>query len=731
LMIIVLLLKSGCCSIMVNGEVVGDLSEASSFGDIALMYNSPRTATITATTHCTLWSLDRVFFRQAMVTSSSNQIVQLSQFLSKIKLFESLGVQSLSQLARSLTKQSYEDGTYIIRQGEIGEEFFVIFKGRVKVTSTGDDGEEKFLIGLSEGNVFGERAIIKKEPRAANVVAVGPVECYYLDSANFQLMLGQIVDKMNLMNEFRLLRSSPVLNSVSDHWLKKTMQSYSKQTMFEHQRLVCDSNGILAILDGRVETSNGTVYGPGAVIGDLANGAEASGAITVVSFEAVVAVLNRKQLQDNVGKSDTDGEENADVDNADDGIEGGIDTSRGQGDRETDNELVNSIVQAATADPSLDAEMRRTSMRRKATATARRESVKGLTVHSIGEVSILRTLGQGTFGTVYLCQHGAGSRLLAMKCLDKKAVVESSQHQYLVRELIALQNFHHVFIAEYYGLILTPSKVIFMLEYVPGGELWDMLYADSASSIGVSRGPFGGLSMLSAANFSAMVMLMLEHIHSHGYSYRDLKPENLLVATNGYLKLIDFGFAKPIPFYNRSKQVQYRTFTLCGTPEYMAPEVVLTQGHDKSADYWAFGVLIYELLCRHTPFEGRNQQRTFEKIVHSSKHLTFSAGFDPHCKSLIRRLLHHNPALRLGALQNGFDDIRSHAFFAMQNVDFEKLVTQEVEMERCPTVKDVQGQNFEHFDVDKEFYGPMETDYSSFFISLLSVENGDEFSTEL
>ncbi len=116
---------------------------------------------------------------------------------------------------------------------------------------------------------------------------------------------------------------------------------------------------------------------------------------------------------------------------------------------------------------------------------------------------------------------------------------------------------------------------------------------------------------------------------------------------------------------------------------------MLTQGHDRSADYWAFGVLVFELLCRHTPFEGRNQQRTFEKIVHSQKHLNFPPGFDPHCKSLIRRLLHPNAALRLGALQNGFDDIRSHAFFVMQNVDFDKLLTQEVAMECRPPLQEV------------------------------------------
>ena len=111
---------------------------------------------------------------------------------------------------------------------------------------------------------------------------------------------------------------------------------------------------------------------------------------------------------------------------------------------------------------------------------------------------------------------------------------------------------------------------------------------------------------------------------------------------------------------------------------------MLTQGHDKSADYWAFGILLYELLCGITPFEARSEQRTFEKIVHAQKYLSFYPGFDPHCKSLIRRLLHPNPALRIGALQGGIDDVKKHAFFVSQNLNFESLLNQEVEMPYIP-----------------------------------------------
>ena len=195
--------EEGTVEIEIGGNVVGTMDGGNSFGDLALMYNSPRAATIRARTECTLWVLEKHFFRQAMVTSSSNQAGNLAQFLGKLKLFESLSLESLSQLAKSLTLKTYEDRQYIITQGEIGEHFFVIFKGKVRITKTGDDGREIPLITLNEGNVFGERALIKKEPRAANVIADGSVECYSLGRDDFASMLGGIVEQMTELNNFR------------------------------------------------------------------------------------------------------------------------------------------------------------------------------------------------------------------------------------------------------------------------------------------------------------------------------------------------------------------------------------------------------------------------------------------------------------------------------------------------------------------------------------------------
>lgn len=153
---------------------------------------------------------------------------------------------------------------------------------------------------------------------------------------------------------------------------------------------------------------------------------------------------------------------------------------------------------------------------------------------------------------------------------------------------------------------------------------------------------------------------------------------------------------------------------------YAYSEVVLTQGHDKSADYWALGVVLYELLCGSTPFEGRNQQRTFEKIVNSQKFLSFPKKFEPHAKSILRRLLHPNASLRIGALQNGGNDIREHAFFTTQNIDFDKLLKQEISMSYIPmivpdNINNVPDLTINDLNITEEINAEVSNEYNNYF----------------
>jgi serine/threonine protein kinase len=149
---------------------------------------------------------------------------------------------------------------------------------------------------------------------------------------------------------------------------------------------------------------------------------------------------------------------------------------------------------------------------------------------------------------------------------------------------------------------------------------------------------------------------------------------------------------------------------------------VLTQGHDGAADLWAFGVILYELMCGQTPFSGRNQQRTFEKIVHSQKHLQFPQVFDSHGKSLIRRLLHPNASLRIGCLQNGFKDVKEHAFFLIQNLDFDLLASKSISPSFRPTEELMcsqgSGDTYPEFNIPEELRALPVDEYEHFFEGL-------------
>ena len=659
-------LEEGSVEILVEGTKAGELHAMDSFGDLAIMYNCPRAATIKAKSECTLWCLDRIFFRRAMVTSSSRQNSNLAHFLRKINLFESVPTSTLYQLGRSLSKKAYDDDDFIIKQGEIGEQFFIIHKGAVKVTKV-VDGASVELIKLKAGDVFGERALIKKEPRAANVVAVGTVECYYLNKDDFAMILGDIVEKLTTMNEVRVLRPAVVFKEINDTRLKQIASTLKKEQVFKGQRVICMANYIYIILSGNVESSKGKVYSDGNVIGDFDGcAADIAGALTILSDEAVTVALSRDDIYEHISAQRSEVEELAE--------EMAPTHSKGNvfdGDDFNNSDVKETILEGVR--------------KRRLTSSRRRSSVTTHSIHLLSDFTIINRIGMGTFAMVYSVRSKENGKSYALKCLDKKSIVDQKHVSYVKRELIALQVLcFHPFICTYYNNYLTKDKIMILLEEVGGGDFWQHLYKSNMYKVG----PYGGLTLVNMGHYSAMIILALEHIHDHGYVFRDLKPENILIDSSGYLKLCDFGLAKAIPFVNKHHHIQYRTFTLCGTPEYIAPEIVLTQGHDKTADFWALGVLMYELLCKRTPFDGRNQQRVFEKIVHSQKFLAFPSKFDPHCKSMIRRLLHKSAGLRLGALQHGYKDLKQYTFFETNNINFNNILNKEIKMEFIPIINE-------------------------------------------
>ena len=186
-----------------------------------------------------------------------------------------------------------------------------------------------------------------------------------------------------------------------------------------------------------------------------------------------------------------------------------------------------------------------------------------------------------------------------------------------------------------------PKYLYFLLEYIPGGELFTLLRKKKM------------FPLEQAKFYIAHIITIFEYIHSKNIIYRDLKPENILITKSGYLKLTDFGFAK---YLDNDK-----TYTLCGTPEYLAPEIILNKGHGKPVDWWTMGILLYEMLVGIDPFSDDDPMAIYQKIVKGKIH--FPKDIDKNAKSLIKHLLNGDTTKRFGCLKNGVKDIATHRFF--------------------------------------------------------------------
>ncbi|KAG5896711.1 hypothetical protein JTB14_014587 [Gonioctena quinquepunctata] len=244
--------------------------------------------------------------------------------------------------------------------------------------------------------------------------------------------------------------------------------------------------------------------------------------------------------------------------------------------------------------------------------------------YDIEDFHIIKTIGTGTFGRVVLCKNKETDEYGAMKILCLADVIRLKQVEHVKNEKNILQEIRHPFIVNMLWCDRDESCIYMLFDYVCGGELFS--YLRNAGRFTSSTGNF----------YSAEIVSALEYLHSKSIVYRDLKPENLLLDKDGHLKITDFGFAK---------KLSDRTWTLCGTPEYLAPEIIQSKGHNKAVDWWALGVLIYEMLAGYPPFYDDNPFGIYEKIL--SGKIEWPKHLDT----------------RLGNMKSGADDIKRHRWF--------------------------------------------------------------------
>ena len=270
---------------------------------------------------------------------------------------------------------------------------------------------------------------------------------------------------------------------------------------------------------------------------------------------------------------------------------------------------------------------------------------------SLKDFKTLKILGKGSYGKVYLVKNINTNKIYAMKILDKQFLLEKNQITHTKTERIALEKLKHPFIVKLNYAFQDFKNLYFITEFLQGGELFYHLRKKS------------GFKEKAVKFYMSQVLLALEFMHDNNYIYRDLKPENIMIDKQGNIKLTDFGLSKIL-------KPNETTYTLCGTAEYLAPEIIFGKGYDKTCDWFSFGVVIFEMFCGYHPF-GKKNKKIDPTIYLRKTYIPEKVG--KKAKDLIEKLFVGDPKKRLG--YNSADDVKNHPFF--HDIDFNKVLNKE------------------------------------------------------
>ena len=295
------------------------------------------------------------------------------------------------------------------------------------------------------------------------------------------------------------------------------------------------------------------------------------------------------------------------------------------------------------------------------TVYSRHKTVKKV---KLEDFKILKVIGRGSFGKVCLVEYLPTHETYAMKSLKKDILIEQEQIENTLLEKKILQTIDYPLLCCLVFCFQTEERIYFVMPFLSGGELFQHLRK------------FRTFSEEKVRFYGAQIALALEYLHKKGIIYRDLKPENILMDDQGYLK--------------------EKAMSFCGTPEYLAPEIITMEGHDRMADWWSFGILLYEMLCGLPPFYMENVDKMYDMIKNSQVKFPKRINLSDNAKDIIQKLLEKNPKKRLG-YKNGIEEIKKHPFF--DKIDFKAVEERKLKAPFIPEVEsDTDVQNF-----DEEF----------------------------
>ncbi|XP_058819148.1 cGMP-dependent protein kinase, isozyme 2 forms cD4/T1/T3A/T3B isoform X2 [Topomyia yanbarensis] len=515
---------------------------------------------------------------------------------------KNLEMTQIREIVDCMYPVQYGAGSLIIKEGDVGSIVYVMEEGRVEVSREG-----KYLSTLSGAKVLGELAILYHCQRTATITAATDCKLWAVERQCFQtIMMRTGLIRQAEYSDF--LKSVPIFKDLPEDTLCK-ISDVLEECYYQ--------KGDYIIRQG----ARGDTF-------------------FIISKGQVRVTIRQPETQEEkfirtLGKGDFFGEKAL---QGDDLRTANIICDSPEGvtclviDRDTFNQLISNLDEIKN--------------RYNDDAVVQKKKIyEEFRDVRLSDLRVLATLGVGGFGRVELVQLAQDkSRSFALKQMKKSQIVETRQQQHIMSEKEIMSEANSDFIVKLYKTFKDRKYLYMLMESCLGGELWTILR---------DRGHFDDST---TRFYTACVVEAFDYLHSRNIIYRDLKPENLLLDVSGYVKLVDFGFAKKL-------QSGRKTWTFCGTPEYVAPEVILNRGHDISADYWSLGVLMFELLTGTPPFTGADPMRTYNIILKGIDAIEFPRNITRNATALIKKLCRDNPTERLGYQRGGISEIQKHKWF--------------------------------------------------------------------
>lgn len=555
-------------------------------------------------------------------------------------LFSDLGHEEFAACIGAFFKIKKSKDSIVIQQGEQGDNFYAIAKGnldifiKVKGLSDVKYGE------LNKGQGFGELALLFNAPRAATIKSTTDCILWAIERKHYRAICSYHEIKRQ-EEALSILKEVPILKQLTNKELNRAAISmdlceYKENTIIVREGEVGEdfyiiASGVVAVSkseEGNVsELKRGDYFGEKALLNDEVRSATCTAKTSVKCMQ-----MDREHFI---------------------AIFGSIQELTNR-----DEKFVNNMNTAKKNDTTIGEKFLNKDIRKE-------------------DLKILNTLGCGAFGRVKLVQHVQSKATFALKCMSKQLICDNNLEDHVQSERNVMLMLDHPFILKLYNSFQDKLQVYLLIELALGGELFTHLKRRNL------------FEECDARFYIASVILAFEHIHEKNLVYRDLKPENLVLDADGYLKMIDFGLAKIC---------NDRTFTLCGTTDYLSPEIILNKGHDRSADYWALGILIYELICGQVPFMAEDPLQVYRQVLNGV--VAYPSNFSKAVIDLITKLLTQNPKRRLGNLKNGIKDIMKHRWFS--GFDWSGLINKKIKPPIQPEVKNnLDASNFDFYQDDE------------------------------